>query len=306
MRCVFLGTPDFAAVCLKALIRSDEYTVAAVFTQPDKRVGRKQVLTAPPVKELAKEYGISVYQPEKIKEQKWIDVLKEINPDIIITAAFGQILSAELLSIPKKGTVNVHGSLLPEYRGPAPIQWAIINGEKTTGVTTMFTDVGVDTGDMLLKAETEIKEDETSGELFDRLAQIGADLLIETLDKLDSITPVPQDDSKASYYPMLSKDISQIDFTKDAMDVHNHIRGLNPWPVAYFMLGDKKINVFRSQVCDDKGKPGEILCWDRKNGIVIGCGNDSIRIIKLQVAGKKQMDAASFINGNSAAVGDIL
>lgn len=306
MDCVFFGTPDFAVPSLKALIDSDEYNVTAVFTQPDKKVGRKQILTPPPVKVLAEEHGIKVFQPEKIREQQWIEVLKKLNPDVIVTAAFGQILSKELLEIPQKGTVNVHGSLLPQYRGPAPIQWAIINGEKKTGISTMFTDEGIDTGDVLLKVETDIKADETAGELFDRLADMGADVLIKTLSELDNITPIPQKEEDASYFPMLKKEMARIDFNNSAKEICDLIRGLNPWPVAHFFIDELKINVLSASVVERKGKAGEILCWDAKNGIVIACKDGAIKINVLQAAGKKAMDATSFTNGKKLEVGQIL
>ena len=307
MDCVFFGTPDFAVSSLKALIHAENYHVKAVFTQPDKKVGRKQLLTFPPVKEAALQYGISVFQPERIKEEKWLNVLRELNPDIIVTAAFGQILSKELLEIPKKGVINVHGSLLPKYRGPAPIQWAIINGEKVTGITTMFTNEGIDTGDILLKRELEIKEDETAGELFERLSTLGAEVLLETLDNLESITPIKQNESEASYFPMLQKDIAEIDFCKTAQEVNNLVRGLNPWPVAFFNLDDLKIKVVCAKVIDDlNGKPGEVLKWNAKDGIVIACGKGAIQVLKLQAAGKKIMDSASFANGKKIEVGTVL
>lgn len=307
MNCVFFGTPDFAVPALKALIKSDNYKVSAVFTQPDKKVGRKQTLTPPPVKKVALEYGITVFQPEKIKEEKWLDILRELEPDIIATAAFGQILSKELLDIPKVGVINVHGSLLPKYRGPAPIQWAIINGERVTGISTMFTDPGIDTGDILLKRETEIKEDETAGELFERLADMGAKVLMETLESLESISPVKQDESEASYFPMLKKEMAKIDFTKSAFEINNLIRGLNPWPVAYFNIDDLKINVFKAKVLQDvKGMPGEIISWNTKDGIIIGCGKGALEILSLQASGKKLMDAKSFVNGKKIEVGHVL
>ena len=306
MNCVFFGTPDFAVPSLKALIESKRYVVKAVFTQPDKKVGRKQVLTAPAVKTVANCYDIPVYQPEKIREEQWINILKDLNPDIIVTAAFGQILSRELLDIPKIGTINVHGSLLPEYRGPAPIQWAIINGEKVTGVTTMFTNEGIDTGDVLLKQEVAIKENETSGELFDRLAKTGAELLIRTLDNLDTIVPVKQDEEQSSYFPMIDKAMAKLDFNKTALELSNLVRGLNPWPIAHFNLGDMKINVLKADVSEKKGMPGEVIFWDSKHGIVIGCGVGALKIVTLQAAGKKVMDATSFTNGKKIEIGSIL
>ncbi len=306
MNVVFLGTPDFAATCLQALIDFKEINVVAVFTQPDKQVGRKKEIIFSPVKKLAIEKDIPVFQPVKIRDEENLNILRELNPDLIVTAAFGQILSKGLLAIPKKGTINVHGSLLPKYRGSSPIQWAIINGEKVTGITTMFTDVGIDTGDMLLKAEIEIKENETAGELFCRMGDLGAKVLIDTLMNLDTITPTNQNEEESSYYPMLNKEMGALDFNKNADDLVNLIRGLNPWPICYFAYQDKNIKVYEAMSVELKGKPGEILKYSAKEGFIVACGENALSIKTLQAPGKKPMDYKSFINGNKYIVGESL
>lgn len=307
MRICFLGTPDFALPSLKALIDSKQHEVVAVFTQPDKPVGRKKIITPPPVKTMAEEFSIPVFQPEKIRESQWVEKLKEIAPDLMITAAFGQILSQEVLDIPSKGTVNVHGSLLPKYRGPAPIQWSIVNGEKVTGITTMMTDAGIDTGDMLLQREVVIGENETAGELFDRLADIGADILIETLTKLDEIKPVKQNEKDASYFPMITKEMARIDFNKSCFEIFSLIKGMNPWPVAWFELENKMIKVYEAvPVPELNGQPGEVLCCSPKGGVIIGTGEGCIKFTTLQSPGKKTMCCRDFANGVKIPTGEIL
>ncbi len=234
MRIVYMGTPDFAVPALEKLAQSPDYTVAAVFTQPDKPKGRKMVMTPPDVKVCAEKLGIPVFQPSSMRSEEAYNSLKELNPDVIVVAAYGQILPKAVLDLPKFGCVNIHGSLLPKYRGAAPIQQSVLDGEKVTGVTTMLMDVGLDTGDILLKAETEIGENETAGELFDRLAVLGGELIIETLDKLKKgeITPQKQDESLATHTSKITKELCPIDFNMSAFEVHNKVRGLNPWPVA--------------------------------------------------------------------------
>lgn len=304
MRICFMGTPDFAIPSLQALIDRKQDEVVAVFTQPDKKVGRKQVLTPPPVKVLAETYNIPVYQPVKIKDKEWVDVYRKCQPDLCVTAAFGQILSQEILDVPQKGTINVHGSLLPKYRGPAPIQWCIINGERETGVTTMYTDAGIDTGDMLLGEKTVIGEKETAGELFDRLAQLGAKVLLRTLDQLDTLTPVPQDERQASYYPMIQKEMAKLDFTKTMEEIDGLVRGMNPWPVAHFVWQNQNYKVYTVQKLPGlRGECGQVLSWSQKEGIVIGCRNGAVRLTTLQAPGKKAMADTAFANGFTLPAG---
>lgn len=225
-----MGTPDFAVVSLENLINTGKHQIEGVFTQPDKPKGRGYTVTFSPVKDCAISHNIPVYQPETLKDGKAFEIIKELKPDVIVVAAYGKILPKEILDFPKYGCVNVHGSLLPKYRGAAPIQWSVLNGEKETGVTTMYMSEGLDTGDMLLKESTEIGENETAGHLFDRISEMGAELICKTLDALEKgeITPVKQDDALSSYSPMLSKKICPIDWSKSAKEVHNKIRGLNP------------------------------------------------------------------------------
>lgn len=296
MRIVFMGTPDFADISLKRLLR-EEYEVRAVFTQPDKPVGRKQVLTPPKTKVTAKACGIEVYQPRSLKTAEIEGTFKEFAPDLIVVVAYGKILPKEILECPRLGCVNVHASLLPKYRGAAPIQWSIIKGEEETGVTTMLMDEGMDTGDILLKESIKIEENETSGELFERLADIGAELLIKTIKGLetDSIIPLKQPEG-ASYAPMLDKSIAKIDFTKTSNEVHNLIRGLNPWPIAYTEVEKKKLKIYRSKISGEtNGKPGEIL---NLSPFIVCCGKGtSIELKEVQLEGKKKMGTDEFING---------
>ena len=304
MKIIYMGTPDFAVPALKALINS-EHTVVAVFTQPDKPKGRKMVLTPPEVKVCATENNIPVYQPDTFKDGNALEIINEYNPDVIVVAAYGKILPKSVLDAPKYGCVNIHGSLLPKYRGAAPIQQSVLNGDKVTGITTMLMDVGLDTGDILLTEETEIGINETSGELFDRLAVLGGDLILKTLSALEKseITPKKQDEALASHTSKIDKSYCPIDFTKSAQEVHNLVRGLNPWPVATTELCGKKIKVFATRLCEKSGKVGTIISI---KPLTIACGEGSIEIIELQPEGKKRMDAAAFLAGHKLSVGDII
>lgn len=306
MNIVFMGTPDFAVPTLKALYNAG-HNVKAVFTQPDKPKGRGYKLTPPPVKVCALENSTPVYQPQSLKKgedaETSINILKELNPDYIIVVAYGKILPKEVLDIPKHGCINVHASLLPKYRGAGPIQWSVLNGEKETGVTTMLMAEGLDTGDMLLKASTEIGVNETASELHDRLSVIGADLLIKTLDELEkgNVTPEKQDDSLSSYAPMLSKDMCPIDFSKSATEIHNQIRGLSDWPCATALLGDKRIKIYKSEIVsvdDNNHTAGQII---NEKDLTIACGTGSIRILELQAEGSKRMKTADYLRGNPVA-----
>lgn len=308
MRIVFMGTPDFAVETLKEIIAS-KHECIGVYTQPDRRSGRGKKVHFSPVKEIAVEAGIPVYQPRKIKESEHVEELKGLNPDLIVVVAYGQILSQEILDIPKFGCINVHASLLPKYRGAAPIHWAIIDGEKETGVTTMQMDIGLDTGDMLLKGKIDITENMTMGELHDELAAIGGKLLIDTLDKLEdgSLEPEKQEDSQSNYAPMLGKDDEKIDWNKTSEEIHNKIRGMNPWPGVHSYLNGKRIKFNSSQIVDIESageNVGEIVEIN-SDGLVVQCKKGSILIKKLQPEGKKSMHARDFANGYKISENEI-
>lgn len=305
MRIVFMGTPDFAVQTLNALL-SSSHEVVAVYTQPDKKQGRKQVLTPPPVKSVALAHGIAVYQPDTLRDTAVQAELAMHQADVIVVVAYGKILPKEILELPPKGCINVHGSLLPRWRGAAPIQWAVIAGDKKTGVTTMQMAQGLDTGDMLLKYETEIGARETAGKLFDRLAKSGAELLIQTLSSLDSITPEPQDESQSTYASMLSREIAVLDWSKTASEIDNMVRGLNPWPVALTTLSGAPLKIYEVLPCDGKGRAGEVLHSSPKAGLVVACGEGAVRILSLQPSGKKRMDAEVFLLGRAIVEGTIL
>lgn len=301
MKIAFLGTPDFALPSLKMLYERGDDIV--VFTQPDKPVGRKAIMTAPPVKKLALEYGLDVFQFDKIRSEEGLAALKDVDPELMVTAAFGQILSKENLSVPRYGCINVHGSLLPKYRGAAPIQWAVINGEEKTGVTTMLTDIGLDTGDILLERETEIGKDETAGELFDRLAEMGAELLKETIEKLErnELEPKKQNDAEATKCSMIKKEHGHIDFSKSEKAIHDLVRGMNPWPCAYAMLEGEAVKIWRTRRIPTKktgSKAGSILCADKQNGLIVKCGDGDIEILELQFPGSKRMSAQAAMLGH--------
>ncbi len=300
MKILYMGTPDFAVAPLKALFENN-YNVCGVITQPDKPVGRKAILTPPPVKTVAIEAGINVYQPQTLKNGEGIEILRELNPDVVIVVAYGKILPKDFLEYPKYGCINIHGSLLPAYRGAAPIQRCVLDGQKYAGVTSMQMDEGLDTGDMLLKEQVEIGANETAGELFDRLAPLGAELLIKTLIALEKgeLTPEKQDNSKSNYAAMLDKTMSPVDWNKSAVEIHNQIRGLDPWPVALTYLDGKTLKLFRSSLLADLkgGNAGEAKSL--KNGLaVFGGDGKAILIEEVQFEGKKRMKAADFLRGH--------
>ena len=305
MRIVFMGTPDFAVPSLQALLDAG-HEVCAVYTQPDKPQGRKQVLTPPPVKVLAQEHHIPVYQPLSFKGADAQAQLRALEPEVIIVVAYGKLLPKAVLDIPPRGCINVHGSLLPRWRGAAPIQWSVIAGDQKAGVTTMQMAEGLDTGDMLLTYETEVGARETAGELFDRLAQAGAELLVETLDKLDTITPTPQDDSQSCYAHMLDKQMAVIDWSKSAHEIDCLIRGLNPWPVALTTLDGARLKVYAAQPVSSAGKPGEVLEGDAKRGLVVACGEGALMLEEIQLVGGKRMKCADFLRGHAVPKGTIL
>lgn len=302
MRIVFMGTPDFAVPSLQALIDAG-HEVCAVYTQPDKPQGRKQILTAPPVKTLALEHDIPVFQPNTLKNEDEQARLRELAPEVIIVVAYGKLLPKAVLDIPPHGCINVHGSLLPRWRGAAPIQWAVIAGDEMAGVTTMQMAEGLDTGDMLLTYETKVGEKETAGELFDRLAQSGAELLIQTLVKLDEITPRPQDDAQSCYAHMLDKQMAVIDWSKSAHEIDCLIRGLNPWPIALTMLSGERLKVFAAEKAAGRGEPGTVLEADPKKGLTVACGEGALKLIEIQLVGGKRMKATDFLRGHVIEVG---
>ena len=302
MRIVFMGTPDFAVPSLQALIDAG-HDVCAVYTQPDKPQGRKQILTAPPVKTLALEHDIPVFQPNTLKNEDEQARLRELAPEVIIVVAYGKLLPKAVLDIPPHGCINVHGSLLPRWRGAAPIQWAVIAGDEMAGVTTMQMAEGLDTGDMLLTYETKVDEKETAGELFDRLAQSGAELLTQTLVKLDEITPRPQDDAQSCYAHMLDKQMAVIDWSKSAHEIDCLIRGLNPWPIALTTLSGERLKVFAAETANGRGEPGTVLEADPKKGLTVACGEGALKLIEIQLVGGKRMKATDFLRGHVIEVG---
>ena len=296
MNIVFMGTPDFAVASLKKLYEAG-HTISAVFTKLDMPRGRKMILTPPEVKVCAQELGLKVFQPATLKDAEVVDTIKGLNPDVIVVVAYGKLLPEDVLNIPPLGCINVHGSLLPSYRGAAPIQWTVLNGDKVGGVTTMYMGKGLDTGDIILKYETEVGENETAGELFDRLAESGADLLLETLELLEKgeAPRIPQDESLATYASMLSKDMCIIDWSKSADEVHNLVRGLNPWPVALTTLNGKRIKIISTRKSDKSGKAGQVIST---NPLTVACGSGAVEILTLQSEGKKAMDSKSFLMGH--------
>lgn len=306
IKTIFMGTPDFAVPCLEVLQEKTE--VLAVITQPDRPKGRGHNLQASPVKQKALEYGLPVLQPEKIKTDEFTEQLEAMAPDLIVVVAFGQILSKRILDIPRLGCVNVHASLLPRYRGAAPIHWSIINGESETGVTTMLMDVGLDTGDMLLKDSLAIGPEMTTAELHDALMAMGGKLLAQTVDGLvaGTIVPEKQDDSLSNYASMLNKENCRIDWQKSAQEIHNQIRGLNSWPVAWSQLGEKNFKFYVTRVLEGEaqGKPGEITSVGKKS-FVMSTGKGQLEVLEIQPPSKKRMSAGDAVRGHSVQVGDI-
>ena len=302
MKVVYMGTPDFAVDTLQAIVDAG-HEVALVVTQPDKAKGRGKKLCYTPVKEKALECHLEVAQPEKVREESFVERLKAIAPDVIVVVAFGQILPESILNIPKYGCINVHASLLPAYRGAAPIQWAVIDGLAETGVTTMYMEKGLDTGDIICQSKLPLAADETGGSLFDKLAKEGADLLVKTLKMLEdgTATRTKQDDSRSSYAKMLSKDMGCLDFSKDAVVLERLIRGLNPWPSAYTAIQGKTLKIYVAEVveeedCTTDAAPGTVIAVDKKS-FTVRCGNGALRIYNLQLEGKKRMDTSAFLLG---------
>lgn len=306
MKILYMGTPDFASHSLEVLIENGA-DVVGVFTRADTPKGRGMKMTFTPVKEVAVSHNIPVFQPNTLKEDGVFETIKELNPDIIIVVAYGRILPENILNIPKYGCINVHGSLLPKYRGAAPIQWAVLNGDKTTGVTTMYMSKGLDEGDMLLKDEIEILPKETSGELFERLKILGGQTLLKTIDALknETVTRIPQNHDQATFAPMLSKDMGNLDFSETADQILCKIYGLNPWPSAYSTIDGNKFKIFDADKIDNVTNNYEVgTIFDVNDGLFVVCGeNTAIKINEIQMVGKKRMPVREFLKGNKIEIG---
>lgn len=304
MNIIFMGTPEFAVPTLKALIESN-HNIVGVFTQPDKAVGRKQIMTPPPVKVCAEENGIPVFQPNSLKTAEAEELIKSLAPELMVVVAYGKILPLNILNVPKYGCINGHASILPRHRGASPIQWALVSGDKTTGVTTQLMGEGIDTGDILLTEETAILEDENAGQLHDRLSLVTASLMIKTIEGVEkgTITPIKQDDSLANYAPIINKEMGFLKFDKTAEEICNLIRGFNPWPAAYFMLDGKRVKVFAAKVSDSTNKaPATVI---KSSGeLIVACANGtSISLTEIQVEGSKRMSAKDYLVGHKISEG---
>lgn len=298
MRLVFMGTPDIAATCLKQIL-ADGFEVVGVYTQPDRPKGRGMKMVYSPVKEVALAHNLPVFQPENFRENETVEQLKALQPDVVAVVAYGRILPQRVLDIAPKGFINIHASVLPQYRGSAPYQWAVLDGLEETGVTAMYLCREMDAGDMIDVAKTSIGPDETAGELLDRLAVLGAELLSKTLAKVEKgeAEGIPQDGSKATYAPMLDKTMCPIDWTKTAQQIHNHVRGLHPWPVATAELAGTKFKIHATAVVEGSGTPGTILGLT-KTGLQVACGEGAIEIRSLQAEGGKRMAAPDYFRGH--------
>ena len=307
---MYMGTPDFAVEPLEAIIKAG-YEVAAVVTQPDKQKGRGKEVKMTPVKECALRHGIPVFQPVKIKEPEAVAELEKYQADLFVVAAFGQLLSEEILNMPEYGCINIHASLLPAYRGAAPIQWAVLNGEKESGVTIMQMDKGLDTGDMLLKRSVELSPKETGDSLHDKLMHLGAELIVEALPKLEKgeLVPEKQKDELSSYAKKLTKAMGQIDWSKDAVSLERWIRGLNSWPSAYTFFGGKTLKIWEARVAEENGaqkaEPGQVVSVSRE-GFTVACGQGALQILSLQLEGKKRVLTREFLLGYQVEPGMIL
>lgn len=313
MKVVFMGTPDFSVGTLKAIVEAG-HEVAAVVTQPDKPKGRGGAMSFSDVKQAAIELGLLVLQPKRARDEEFVNELRKINPDVIVVVAFGQILSKEILDMPKYGCVNVHASLLPKYRGASPIQWAVIDGCEYSGVTTMMMNEGIDTGDILLVEKVKLDSKETGGSLFDKLSGVGADLLVKTLDELEkgTVKPVKQNETEATHVKMLDKSFGNIDFSMEAARIERLIRGLNPWPSAFTHFNGKLLKIWDADVCDDvicescESVVNGMITHVDNNSFIVKCGDNSLKINELQLEGKKRMKTQDFLRGNHINTGDIL
>lgn len=302
MRVVFMGTPDIAATCLNKILE-DGFEVVGVYTQPDRPKGRGMKMVCSPVKELALAKDIPIFQPETFKDDAAVEQLRMLQPDVVAVVAYGRILPQRVLDIPAKGCINIHASILPQYRGSAPYQWAVLDGRKQTGVSAQFMSLGVDEGDVIGVAKTDIGENETAGQLLDRLAVLGADLLSETLTKVEkeTVEATPQNNALATFAPMLSKAICPIDWAKTAQQVHDHVRGLNPWPTATATIGGTFFKIHETVLAEGSGAPGEILGLS-KTGLRIACGEGAVEIRILQAEGGKRMAAPDYFRGHPLEV----
>lgn len=296
MNIVFMGTPDFAEESLRKLV-ANGYNVSAVFTKPDGLIGRKRILTPPEVKVAAQELGLLVFQPTTLKDDEVFETLKGLNPDLIVVVAYGKLLPKRVLDLAPLGCINVHASLLPKYRGASPIQWSIVCGETETGVSTMLLDEGMDTGDVLLTAKTPIGKNETAEQLWDRLKVMGGDLLIETVKGLENgtITPIKQDESKASYAPIIKKADGEIDWSKSAEEIDCKIRGLHAWPVAYTKVDEKMLKIFSAEIVEKQDEAGKVL--ESEKELVVACGDKALKLTELQLEGSKRMKTEDFLRG---------
>lgn len=306
MRIVFMGTPDYAAVTLQKLI-DEKYDIAAVFAQPDKPVGRKQILTPPATKVVALNNNIPVYQPKSLRNGEAYDILKELNPDVIVVVAYGKILPKEILDLPKYGCINGHASLLPKLRGASPIQWSIVTGETKTGVTTMLMDEGMDTGDILETIVTDIGKEETAEELFDRLAVMSADLMVLTLQKAKegTLEPKKQNEKEATYAPIINKEMAHIDFNKTADQICNEVRGFYSWPCSYCFINGKRIKVIKAKKSNlTASECGRVIASE--NTLVVSCKDGSVELISVQPEGSKVMSAKMMLNGYKIAEGTVV
>lgn len=299
-----MGTPDFAVKPLQALHQAG-YEIVGVFTQPDKKKGRKQELTPPEVKVCAEELDLSVFQPDSLNTDEVFSLIQSLAPDAIVVAAYGKILPKTILDYPKLGCINIHASLLPKYRGAAPIQWSVLNGEKETGVTIMKMDEGIDTGDIIFCRSIPIEEDDTALSMFEKLSDLGAEMITDAMEKIEKgeYTLTPQDESLSSYSPMIKKEMGQIDWTKSGTQIHNLVRGMYDWPIAYTKLGSKTLKIYKSRKSSLSGTPGEIISL---SPLTVACGSGSIEILELQLEGKKRMDASSFLMGRKLEIGTFL
>ncbi len=307
MRIVFMGTPDIAVGTLEALIDA-KHEIVGVFSQPDKPFGRKQVMTPPPVKVCAENNGIPVFQPQSLRTDEAYNILKELNPDIIVVVAYGKILPKNILDLPKYGCINGHASILPKYRGASPIQWCIVCGEKVSGVTVMKMDEGMDTGDIIETEKCLIDDTDTADDLYEKLKDMAGSLICKTLTKIENGTATftKQDEREATYAPIIKKEMALIDFNKSAADIHNLVRGFYSWPTAYFMLGDKRLKVYKTDICGDtKETPATVIKSD--NELIIACGNNtSVKLLEVQLEGSKRMSAEQLLMGKKIAVGTVL
>ena len=308
MRIVFMGTPDFAAKALKAIYEAG-HEVVCVVTQPDKEKGRGKSVSESPVKQLAKELGLTVITPAKMKSAEAIEELRRYPADMFVVAAYGQILKQEVLDMPRLGSINIHASLLPKYRGAAPIQWAILDGLKETGVTIMHMDAGIDTGNIIMQEKIEIEDTDTGESLFDKLADLGAKAIVKAIPLIErgELTEIPQNHDESSYAKMLSKEMGLIDFLNDARVIERWVRGLNSWPSAYTYLNGKQLKIWVSEVVEDTSdvKPGTVIDVDKKS-FTIKCGVDALKLKEIQLEGKKRMEVSAFLLGYKVSVGDIL